>query len=199
MLKNKRTFYLILFLLAVGTGTLILFLETGGVDHKLWHDVADLNLGWKGYTVGHKLSQKQWSIAEKNQEQGAYPGTIKFKEDDLFVVADKSSHRVIVAYEHHEKITSDELKGLIGSLMLAFQEPTTLAHGKTLYWAYGPKGKMDEMTFQQLTEAETKPVILITVKLHSSQPIAAITGAGSTMTDVYLIVSSGPILEQLHP
>lgn len=129
----------------------------------------------------------------------AYPGTIKFSDNGLFVVADKRSNRVVVVYEAHDNMSSEGFKDLIGSLMLAFQEPTTIAHDKTIYWAFGPGGKIDEQTFQRLAETKNRAPVLITVKLQSSEPISAITSGKFKKTDTYLIFSSGPILEQLHP
>ncbi|HID96597.1 MAG TPA: hypothetical protein EYP57_00135 [Thermodesulfobacteriaceae bacterium] len=161
---------------------------------RLIQAVKQLHLGLDGYFLCEPLTEKQLDIARSNAVKKSYPGTMKFKDGDLFVVADTSSGIILALYEHRKDVLPWELKNLVGGLMLTFGDPTTMAHEKVIYWAYNSKGRISEETFTKAKKTG-KIDILATVKLNSSQEIMKTASEGNQTSDVYFIVTSEPVLK----
>jgi len=70
------------------------------------------------------------------------PDTFKFKDENLYVVAQKTTNRVLVIYEQIKAASQKKIQDLVGDLYMNFDDPTVLAHDKVVYWAYTKKGKI---------------------------------------------------------
>jgi len=156
--------------------------------------VENLNIQRHDYTLAKALTDKQKKTAQRNALEAASPGTYKFNDNDLYVVADQASDRVLVIYERYEPASSEKIQELVGALFFDFGDPTVMAHDKTIYWAFDENGKITEERYRK-AKKEGRPLkTLATVKLESSQKImdkSAILESGS----VYYIISSEPILK----
>ena len=144
---------------------------------ELQNKIVSFELGFDAYVIGRVLTTEQLTIAEKNNDDKAYPGTIKFKDGDLFVIADKKSNVVIALYKRNRKADKNDFKIMISELMLQYGEPTTEAHGKTIYWNYGADGLISEELYRTVKsqgQLETL-IVLATVKFSSSENVETIT------------------------
>ena len=159
--------------------------------------VENLNIQRHDYILGKALSDKQKKTAQRNALEAASPGTYKFKDNDLYVVADQASDRVLVIYERYEPASREKVRDLVGALFFDFGDPTVLAHDKTIYWAFDENGKISEAHYRE-TKQEGQPLkTLATVKLDSSQKIMDKSGPVESGS-VYYIISSEPILKLIN-
>jgi hypothetical protein len=158
--------------------------------------VAKLNIHRNDYILGKALTDKQKKTAQRNALDEASPGTYKFKDSDLYVVADRASDRVLVIYERYEQASRQKIRELVGALFFDFGDPTIMAHDKIIYWAFDEKGKISEEVYRKAKkEGQPRKAIAI-VKLDSSQKIMD-KGGSLEKGRVYYIISSEPILK-LH-
>ena len=153
------------------------------VDYKamskedLQKKTASFNLGLDSYIVGKKLNTTQLETAKKDNDYKAYPGTVKFKDGDVFVIVDEKTNVVVAVYKRNKKANKDDFKVTISELMMQYGEPTTEAHGKTIYWNYGEDGFVSEELYRSVKaqgKLETL-IILATVKFTSSENVATMT------------------------
>lgn len=161
---------------------------------QLFKQVEKLKIERNGYVLGAKLSRKQLKTAESNPVETTSDDTFKFKDNTLFVVAQKSSKRVLVIYEAFEDATQKKIQNLIGDLYMTFDDPTVLAHDKVVYWAYENRGKITAVEFDTAKKDKKKLAILATIKLTSDINIMEKTKEPLT-GHVYYIISSDPILK----
>jgi hypothetical protein len=117
--------------------------------------------------IGAYLNREQIERAQGKLLSETYPGTIKFADGDTFVVADEETHLTLALYQRREGVGADAVERMIGNLMTRFGEPTTMAHGKLIYWAFGKTGKIDEETYLE-AKGTGKIDILATVKFNST-------------------------------
>ncbi len=146
---------------------------------ELQDKIASFELGFDSYIVGKKLTDEQIAVSKKDNAYKAYPGTYKFKDGDVFVIADVQSKVVIAVYKRNKKADKNDFKMMISELMMQYGEPTAEAHGKTIYWNYGEDGLISEELYRAVKskgQLETL-TILATVKFSSSENV-------STMTDM---------------
>ena len=180
----------------------ILFVGAAGTSRAdefadLFNRVEKLNIRRYDYTLGKVLNDKQKQTAQVNAEEKASPGTYKFKDKDLYIVADKATDRVLILYERYEPVSGTKIRELVGSLFFDFGDPTVMAHDKTIYWAFDEKGKISEEQYRE-AKATKKPLkTLAAVKLDSSHKIMDSSDPGGN-SRIYYIVSSGPILKLLN-
>ncbi|MBU0465128.1 MAG: hypothetical protein KKD21_12205 [Proteobacteria bacterium] len=124
---------------------LFLCLFSGGLYandlNDLFEQVETLKLERNGYVLGAALNNGQMKTAKANPVDATSKDTFKFKDKNLYVVAQKTSNRVLVMYEQFEAASQKEIQSLIGDLYMSFDDPTVLAHDKVVYWAYTEKGK----------------------------------------------------------
>ena len=163
----------------------------------LFDRVAQLEIQRKDYTLGNTLTDKQKETARHNAVEAASPGTYKFKDDNLYLVADKATDRVLIIYERYEPATREKIRELVGDLFFVFGEPTVMGHDKTIYWAYDADGKMSEKTYKEAKGQKKVPQFLATVKLSSSHKILDSTDPVKDGS-VYYIISSEPLLKLLE-
>ena len=161
---------------------------------NLLGQVETLDISRGGYTLGKKLTEGQRATALKHPVEAANPWTFKFKDGDLYVVADKATDRAVIIYERYEATTIKKVRALVGSLYLDFGDPTVMAHDKIVYWAFSPKGKLTREQYEKAKQADEKLNILATVKLNSSMKIVG-DNAQSGESSVYYIISSEPVLK----
>ena len=163
----------------------------------LYTRVEKLNIRRNDYTLGKVLTDKQKHTARRNAQEEAAPGTYKFKDNDLYVVAEKDTDRVLILYERYEPASAKKIRHLVGALFFDFGDPTVIAHDKTIFWAFDEKGKISEEQYRE-AKATKKPLkTLVTVKLDSSHKIMDSSDPGQD-SSVYYIVSSGPILKLIN-
>ena len=201
MLKTDRIILILLILGAAGC----LNPSTNKEFNSLANKVAALKIVYKQYTLGQKLTEDQKKLASQNAAKDASPGTYKFNDADLFVVAEKNSDRVLILYEHYENALKTKGSELIGSLMLGFGDPTVFAHGKTVYWIYNADGKISKEKFNKAKTAPEQLEILATVKLESSELLLGNNsdqksqkqGKQEHAQSVYYVISSEPLLKLL--
>jgi hypothetical protein len=163
----------------------------------LYTRVEKLNIRRNDYTLGKVLTDKQRQTARRNAQEKAAPGTYKFKDDDLYVVTDKVTDRVLILYERYELASGKKIRELVGTLFFDFGDPTVMAHDKTIYWAFDLKGKISEEQYRE-TKVNREPLkTLATVKLDSSRKIMDDSNPEED-GNVYYIVSSEPILKLIN-
>ena len=162
---------------------------------QLYDQLVSLHLGRNGYTLGAHLTPKQQETAASHRVEGATPGTYKFIDANLAVVVDATTHRVMVLFEKFDNISSQAIQDLVGSLFMEYDEPTTSAHDKIVYWAYDTKGKISSQRFDKAKKKNLD--ILATVKLNSSLEVLG-REPTTDKGDVYYIISSPPLLEQFQ-
>lgn len=168
--------------------------------------VKNLKLGFGDYTIGSILTSDQVAAAQNNLQEKAYEGTYKFKDNDIFVVAEKSSNMILAVYQSQENVDREQMKKIIAMLMTNFGEPTTMAHDKLVYWAYEKEGKISEETYNDSKKTGILDVVA-TVKMNSSiEVFGDIAQEENTDTEekaaqesavgtVYTLISSQPLLE----
>jgi hypothetical protein len=156
--------------------------------------VEELNIQREGYVLGKELTKEQKQIAKANPQKETTPGTYKFKDGNLYIVAESSADRTIVVYEHIEPASKNEIREVIGSLMLDFGDPTVMAHEKIIYWAFSETGKLTEQEYLKAKKAKRDLMILATVKLSSTVKIMD-DRKNLNNGSVYYIISSEPVLK----
>ncbi len=184
------TFFLIYFVIAAAQS------GVAGTTNDPADAVARLRIGLNGYVVGALLNQTQNSRAKENLVEDPYPGTYKFKDGDIFVVADTSTGMVLAIYQLFESVSAEKLQELVSDLMREFGEPTAMAHEKIIYWAYGKKGKISEDAYLDSKKTGNLEV-MVTVKLNSSVEFQGVIAGDQQNAEVYLLISSGPILREV--
>ncbi len=160
----------------------------------LFTRVENLNIQRHDYILAKALTDKQKKTAQRNALEAASPGTYKFKDNDLYVVADRASDRVLVIYERYEPASREKIRELVGALFFDFGDPTVMAHDKTIYWAFDENGKISEEHYRDAKEKGEPLKTLATVKLNSSQKIMD-KNSPLESGSVYYIISSEPILK----
>jgi len=190
----------------------MLFLLPGALMAKtsLLEDVIGLDLGMQGYTIGKKLTPEQEKIAQAHAEKDAHEGTLKFVDQDLHVVVDKDSGRVLALYKRRENADLPMLKTMVAELMDRFGAPTVMAHDKIIYWAFNRHGAVSEEDFARAKKVgQTAGLgIIATVKLNSEMEIAPDpVDSGSAAQKgkeaapeqtgvIYFIITSDPLVKE---
>ena len=134
-------------------------------------EVATLKLGFGDYVLGLSLTAKQKEGAKKNRVAKTLKGTYKFRDADINVVIAQENDVVLGIYKHYPEASMDQVKTVIGDLMLEFGEPTTMAHEKLIYWAFDKDGKISEDVFDFLRQSGGSET-LATIKFSSSERVA---------------------------
>ena len=93
------------------------------------------------------------------------------------MIIDAQSNVVIAVYKRNKKANKNDFKVMISGLMLQYGEPTTEAHGKTIYWNYGEDGFITEELYRTVkSQGQLESlVVLATVKFTSSENVATMT------------------------
>ncbi|MBT4201270.1 hypothetical protein [Desulfobacula sp.] len=177
---------------------ILLFLFSGPAHtndlEALFQQVEKLKIERNGYVLGTILTRDQIKTATSNRVDSDSPNTYKFKDKNLFVVAQKKSNRVLVIYEQVFDASQQKIQDLIGDLYMNFDDPTVLAHDKAVYWAYTKKGKITSKQFDAARQDNKKLNILATVKFISDINIMEKIKEPAT-GQIYYIISSEPILK----
>jgi hypothetical protein len=173
----------------------------------LLETVVSLKLGMNGYVIGQKLNSAQKELAGSHSLEGAYQDTYKFADNDLYVVVDQQSDRVLALYKQTKDASRNQLKAMVVELMDRFNAPTTMAHDKILYWAFNEHGAISEEDFNTAKKIKqtTDLNIIATVKLNSEMEITPDpeqdnqqkTAKKSTQTgSIYFIITSDPMVQE---
>jgi len=163
----------------------------------LFARVEKLNIYRNDYTLSKVLTEKQKKTAQRNAMEKPSPGTYKFKDNDLYVVADKITDRVLILYERYESVSKQKVRELVGTLFFDFGDPTVIAHDKTIYWVFDENGKISEERYRDAKEKGEPLKTLATVKLDSSLEILKKGGEEAAGT-VYYVLSSPPVLKIIN-
>lgn len=162
---------------------------------QLASSVKELGLGEGAFVIGSRLTEDQFGQARENLLADTYPGTIKFPSGDSVVVADEKTHLILAIYQSREEVGADDVQQMVGRLMNMFGEPTTTAHGKLIYWAFGKAGKIDENAFLE-AKATGEIDILATVKFNSTLDLNPVMDNNMEETGtIYYIITSDRLLD----
>jgi len=170
-------------------------------------DVISLKLGIGNYVIGEQLNAVQKKNALQHPVEGAYEGTYKFVDNDLYIVVDSTTDRVLALYKRNKEAGKKQLKEMVVELMGLFGAPTTMAHDKILYWAFNRHGAVSEEDFNRAKEAKQTPGlgIIATVKLNSEMEItpdpveeeqAAAEKTPAATGTIYFILTSDPLVKE---
>lgn len=182
--------------------------------NTLYDEVASLKKGLDGYIIGQTLTDEQKKIAKVNASKKAAPGTYKFKDKSTFVIANEKNDRVLVLYRDYPNMDKKGVKSLIAEYIYEFDEPTTLTHGKMIYWLFNKEGKKltgdDLKVFKDSMQVKHKNSTLadvlkepakkmdfkpyISVKLSSNKHF---DDKNATSSNLYLIISSEILLKDV--
>lgn len=160
----------------------------------LFDIIEALSIKRHGYTLGAELTSDQQAFARSNSEKSSAENLIKFRDKTLYIVAEKSSMRILLMYEQYDSISQKQVQDIVGDLFLAYDEPTVSAHDKVVYWAWGKKEKYTTAQFNMAKDAKKPLEIMATVKLNSEIKIMDKSHAGVT-GDAYYIISCDPVLK----
>lgn len=208
MIKNICYFVLSAFLAA--SAILIVFppllfaieheedkVSDSNAEPDVYKQVEYLQIKWNGYTLGSPLNNFQKKTALQNQLPSTTLGTYRFRDKNMNIVAEDKKDRVLIIFETVENASKKSVQDIIGSLILAFKDPTVYAHDKIIYWAYGQKGKYSRSEFDDSKDRQEPLDIIATVKLQSEVPITE-KGQEDISGNLYYIISSERILKSLN-
>ncbi len=162
--------------------------------NTLFDQIEKLRIERQGYVLGAVLNQEQMKTAAENPVDAVSRDTFKFKDGNLYVVAQKTSNRALVIYEQVKDATQQKIQDLIGDLYMNFDEPTVLAHDKVVYWAFGKQRKITATEFDTARQNKKTPDIIATIKFISDINIMEKIKE-SAQGQAYYIISSDPLLE----
>jgi hypothetical protein len=195
----KYVYLLLLsFLIALTPASQLLAEDSVTAMQRLGADIAGLKLGFGDYYLGQKLTEQQKDNAKKHAIAKTITGSYKFQDNGVFIVASSKSDMVIGLYKENPTATPQDMKNMVGELMMQFEEPTKMAHDKLIYWAFGKEGLIPQDLFNMAKSTDSE--ILATVKFSSDQPIrpsekpeeGAATKAkeSSEPASIYVIITS---------
>jgi hypothetical protein len=195
----KYVYLLIISLFITLTPASQLLAEDGATAmNRLGADISALKLGLGDYVLGQKLTEQQKNTAKENAIEKTITGSYKFQDNGVFIVASSKSDMIIGLYKEDTTATQQDIKNMVGELMMQFEEPTKMAHDKLIYWAFGKDGLIPQDLFDMAKSADSE--ILATVKFSSDQPIrpsekpeeGAATKAkeSSEPASIYVIITS---------
>ncbi len=162
-------FFLILLICIIALSSLNAETIEEAIEHKA-AEVSKLAIGYDDFIIGGKLTDEQKKLAAQSITEKTIKGTYKFQHGDFFVIADRKSDIVLGLLKEKKNAGKEDVKKIIGELMMNYHEPTLTAHDKLIYWAYGEDGKISEQQFEASRETSVKEA-LVTVKFSSDKPI----------------------------
>ncbi len=157
--------------------------------------VAKLKLGFNDYIIGTFLTKEQKIFAGKNPVEGAYEGTYKFKDSEVYVVVSAKNDMILAIYQRKEEGSREDMQKMVGFLMMEFEEPTTMAHDQIIYWAYNKDGKITEELYEA-AKATGKLDILATVKFKSNITSLQSDPEAKETATLYTIITSEPLVQR---
>ncbi len=177
--------------------------DTALAMQRIGQEVAGLNLGFGDYVLGRTLNAEQQLLAEKNRIAKSVAGTIKFQDGDIFVIAQSDTFMVLGIYRQYANAALQQVKNTVGDLMLRFNEPTTMAHDKLIYWAYNKEGLIAQDEYDFVKKAGDSNIIA-TVKFSSTSTIFPDPDPDpeekeqkkdqqEQTSDIYVMITSNPL------
>lgn len=136
---------------------------------RLAGQISELKLGFGAYVLGQTLTEQQKDTAKNNAIEKTLKGSYKFQDQGIFVIASSTSDMVIGLYKENLTASEQDMKNMVGELMMQFEEPTKMAHDKLIYWAFSKEGIISQELFDMAKATDSE--ILATVKFSSDQPI----------------------------
>lgn len=138
--------------------------------NRISKDLIALNLGFDEYFLGRVLTPEQKKVAAANTIEKTIKGSYKFVDNGVYVIANKKNDMVIGIYKKNLKATKEDVRNIVGEAMMQFDEPTTMAHDKLIYWVYDKNGRITQKDFDQ-ARSEGGSKVLATINLSSSNAI----------------------------
>ncbi len=179
----------------------VLFFMAGAASSQerdeLFNQIERLKIQRQGYMLGAQLTKVQQEIAAKNPLASVSKKVFKFRDENLNIVADKETFRVLVMFEQFEKLSQGQVQEKVGELFMAFEDPTISAHDTVIYWAWGKKEKFTAAQFDMAREKKKTLAIIATVKFNSEIKIMD-KNEPQAIGNVYYIISSDPLLKFFH-
>lgn len=182
--------------------TFVLASEVEKEFQRVSTSVAELRLGFDEYFIGRKLNDGQKAFARKNRIEKSLAGTYKFKDGNTFIVAREDNHTVLGVYREYSDSSDKEIKNIVGDLMMRFDEPTTMAHDKLIYWAFDENGRISDEIFT-MKKKDGGTDVLGLVKFVSSESFIVsseknhetekVESEKPEKPSVYVIISSDPL------
>ncbi len=169
MKMKTKTFFAALLLSIIALPNLNAETIEETIRHKA-AQVSKLSIGYDDFIIGRKLTDEHKKLAAQSISEKTIKGTYKFQHGDFFVIADRKSDIVLGLLKEKKNAGQEDVKKIIGELMMKYHEPTLMAHDKLVYWAYDEDGKISEQQFRASKRAGGQEA-LVTVKFSSSQPI----------------------------
>ena len=175
--------------------------DAASAMRRIGQDVSELNLGFGDYVLGRRLNDEQQKLARLHSIQKTVPGTIKFNDGDIFVIAQSDNFMVLGIYKLYKEASHQKVKTIVGDLMLRFNEPTTMAHDKLIYWAFNKKGRLDQDEYDSTKKTEDTKIIA-TVKFSSTSSVFPDPAPEEKhdketekdeMSDIYVMITSNPL------
>jgi len=164
-----------------------------GEKEDLFASISALDIQCQDYALCAPLSKKQQAYALKHLEKTNSEKIYRFRDNNLNIVADKETHRVLVMFQQFKKVGQQAVQDLLGHLFITYGDPTVSAHDKLVYWAWGEKEKFTADQYKAARENQRQLKIIATVKLNSEVNIME-KGKGQARGDLYYIISSDPLL-----
>lgn len=169
---------------------------------RIGGDVATLKLGFGDYILGKPLTTEQKDFSQKNSVEKSLKGTYKFQDGEVFVIAKNDDDMVIGIYKQYSGVTRDGVKVIVGDLMMQFDEPTTMAHDKLIYWAFDKSGRITQDSYD-FAKQDGGSDIIATVKFQSTVSIFPDPDPKETQeekvlpveenADLYVMITSNPL------
>lgn len=165
-------------------------------------EVAGLKLGFGSYVLGTSLTEQQKETADQNRIMKALQGTYKFQDGEIYVVVGEENDVVLGVYKSYPEASMEQVKDVVGGLMLEFGEPTAMAHDKLIYWAFDKNGRIPQDVFD-FSRQSGGTNTLATVKFSSSKQIRPETSTAENVKQdeiapekkqsIYVMITSDPL------
>jgi len=184
---------------------------------SLFDKIASMKKGTDGYIIGAVLTKEQQEKATTNMIKSNNPKVVKFLDGkNLLIAINSSNNRVLAINKRYSKIDQKTVKGMIGTMIHDFDEPTAMAHDKMIYWIFDEKGqKLSEddlkawkdkisgkptegMALAEAVNIKKKDVNFnpfVSVKLQSDQPMMSKV-EDPKPANAYLMISSDKLIKE---
>lgn len=184
---------------------------------ELYIKIAHMKKGTDGYIIGEMLTKEQEQKAVDNMIKSNNPSVVKFLDgDNLLIAINSKNKRVLAINKRYSSIDQATMKGMIGTLIHDFDEPTAMAHDKMIYWIFDENGKKltedDLEKYKDSLIGKVKPNMalaeavnlkkdvkvefnpFVSVKLQSDQPMMSDVEEPKP-ANAYLMISSDRLIK----
>lgn len=183
----------------------------------LYTKIAEMKKGTDGYIIGQVLTKEQQVKASAETIKSDNPKIKKFLDGkNLLIAINSQNNRVLAINKRYEQLPQKDVKGMIGTMIHDFDEPTAMAHDKMIYWIYDENGKKlseddlkawkdkisgkptEGMALAEAVNVKKKEVNFnpfVSVKLQSDQPMMTELEEVK-LANTYLMISSDKLIKE---